>query len=301
MELKQLQYFVVSVDTGSLSRAANALFTTQPHISKTIKLLEQELGFSLLERASTGVQVTEKGKKVYEYARRMLSEQQKIVLLRQQENRRLIRLSSMPNGELARLLALYMQKSSALSVRFQDGALERVLHQVSHHQVELGFIFVSDYQSQALKNMLRHKRLEFHELKRAQLVLYAGSHNPCYARDCVGWVELKKLCFVQSREEDISLFSYVGHVRDNLLDPHHMRVTAEVSGDCALLQILRHTALGNIGCRLCAHSEPLDEVRAIRIEGAGAVQFGYVKRISHTVSDEERSFLTYLRDCLAKL
>ena len=61
----------------------------------------------------------------------------------------------------------------------------------------------------------------------------------------------------------------------------------------------RHTALGNIGCRLCAHGEPLDEVRAIRIEGAGAVQFGYVKRINHTVSDEERSFLTYLRDCLA--
>lgn len=298
MELKQLQYFVVSVDTGSLSRAADVLFTTQPHVSKTIKLLEQELGFELLERTPTGVHVTEQGKKVYEYARRMLSEGHKIAMLRQQENRCQLALTSMPSNELARLFALYLQKYDTLSVRFQQGSLERVLHQVSHHHAGIGFIFASDYQQQALKNMLRHKRLEFQELKRVKLVLYAGPHNPYYHYESIEWAELKKLCLVQNREDDISLFGYVGHMKDNLLDPRYMRMTAEVSSDHVMTQVLQHTALGNIGCRLCDQGKLVEDVRAIRIEGGDTAQFGYVKRLNHTISAVEQSFLQYICECI---
>lgn len=51
MELRELQFFVVSVDAGSLSQAAQILYTTQPHVSKTIKKLERTLGYQLLERS----------------------------------------------------------------------------------------------------------------------------------------------------------------------------------------------------------------------------------------------------------
>ena len=44
MELKWLEYFVVSVDAGSLSKAAEILYTTQPNVSKIIKELEDSLG-----------------------------------------------------------------------------------------------------------------------------------------------------------------------------------------------------------------------------------------------------------------
>lgn len=68
MDLKQLQYFVVSVESGSFKKAAEMLYTTQPHISKSIKNLETELNVQLLERKARGVEVTESGKKIYEYA-----------------------------------------------------------------------------------------------------------------------------------------------------------------------------------------------------------------------------------------
>ena len=55
MELRELQFFVVSVDAGSLSQAAQILYTTQPHVSKTIKKLERTLGYQLLERSKKGV------------------------------------------------------------------------------------------------------------------------------------------------------------------------------------------------------------------------------------------------------
>ena len=58
MDLKQLQYFVVSVDCGSFKRAAQLLYTTQPHVSKTVKALEDELGCPLFDRNVKGVRTT---------------------------------------------------------------------------------------------------------------------------------------------------------------------------------------------------------------------------------------------------
>ena len=63
MEIKQLQYFVVSVDMGSFQNAAKMLYTTQPHVSKTVKALEEELHLKLLAREARGVRMTEEGKK----------------------------------------------------------------------------------------------------------------------------------------------------------------------------------------------------------------------------------------------
>lgn len=51
MEMKQLQYFVVSAEAGSLSKAAELLYTTQPHVSMTIQKLESSLGVPLLKRS----------------------------------------------------------------------------------------------------------------------------------------------------------------------------------------------------------------------------------------------------------
>lgn len=72
MDIKQLQYLVVSIDNGSFKKASELLYTTQPHISKTIKSLEVELGMQLLKRNARGVEATEEGRKVYEYACRIL-------------------------------------------------------------------------------------------------------------------------------------------------------------------------------------------------------------------------------------
>lgn len=78
MQLKQFQYFVVSADMGSFKKAADALYTTQPHVSKIIKALEEELNLQLLNRENRGVSLTPEGKKVYEYACEILMSTEKL-------------------------------------------------------------------------------------------------------------------------------------------------------------------------------------------------------------------------------
>ena len=70
IETKQLQYLVVCAQLRSFSKAAEALYTTQPNVSKVIRMLEEELGFPVFVRQSRGITLTARGQRVYEYASR---------------------------------------------------------------------------------------------------------------------------------------------------------------------------------------------------------------------------------------
>ena len=72
MELIQLATFVAVTETGSFSRAAERLYTTQPAVSKRVRALEDELGTRLLDRSGRGVRATEAGEALLGHARRAL-------------------------------------------------------------------------------------------------------------------------------------------------------------------------------------------------------------------------------------
>jgi len=80
MKLQQLRYVVEVAKRGlNVSDAANALYTSQPGVSKQIKLLEDELGLVIFERSGkrlTGI--TEPGRLVLDISRRILGDAQNL-------------------------------------------------------------------------------------------------------------------------------------------------------------------------------------------------------------------------------
>lgn len=73
MELTQLEFFMRVVEEGSFSKAADRVFRTQPAVSIAIRRLEEEIGAPLFDRAQKSPTLTDAGKIVYDYARRMLA------------------------------------------------------------------------------------------------------------------------------------------------------------------------------------------------------------------------------------
>jgi LysR family transcriptional regulator, nitrogen assimilation regulatory protein len=72
MELDQLKTFLTVAELGTFSRAAIRLSSTQPMLSRKIKLLESELGTELFHRTGRGVVLSEGGKLLEQYARGIL-------------------------------------------------------------------------------------------------------------------------------------------------------------------------------------------------------------------------------------
>jgi LysR family hydrogen peroxide-inducible transcriptional activator len=74
MEIHQLRYFVAVAEEGSFSRAAAREHVAQPSLSQQIQKLEAELDHRLFDRLARSVVVTEAGKCLLEYARKILLE-----------------------------------------------------------------------------------------------------------------------------------------------------------------------------------------------------------------------------------
>jgi DNA-binding transcriptional LysR family regulator len=72
--LRQLEYLVTVVDTGSFTRAAEQLHVTQPALSHQMRALEQGLGGPLLERLPRAVRLTPMGRAMLPHARAALAD-----------------------------------------------------------------------------------------------------------------------------------------------------------------------------------------------------------------------------------
>ncbi len=72
MEIQQLRYFVEVAHNESFTRAATQLFVTQPMLTRSIKLLEDELNVKLIERTSKSFRLTDAGRILYEQAQGFL-------------------------------------------------------------------------------------------------------------------------------------------------------------------------------------------------------------------------------------
>ena len=75
-----LQTFLVLAETGSLSRAAPLLASTQPTLSRQLALLEAQVGQSLFERSPRGLRLTAAGAALLPAARRMREGAQDLTL-----------------------------------------------------------------------------------------------------------------------------------------------------------------------------------------------------------------------------
>lgn len=74
MDIRQIQRFVTVADLGSFNRAAQALSVSQPSLTRSIQMLEQELDARLFERGAHGVQLTTMGEELLPRARVILIE-----------------------------------------------------------------------------------------------------------------------------------------------------------------------------------------------------------------------------------
>ena len=74
MEIHQLRYFVAVAEEESFSRAAEREHVSQPSLSQQIHKLEAELNQQLFDRLPRAVVLTEAGRSLLDYARKILTE-----------------------------------------------------------------------------------------------------------------------------------------------------------------------------------------------------------------------------------
>lgn len=74
MTMNQIGCFMAVVKEKNYTRAANSLYISQPAVSKSISMLEEELGFKLLRTVNRQPELTDAGKLYYDFLRKVTDE-----------------------------------------------------------------------------------------------------------------------------------------------------------------------------------------------------------------------------------
>ena len=94
MDFKQLQSFVTVVQEESFTQAASKLFISQSTISTHIRQLETALNTKLILRTTKSLQITPKGRELYEYAQNILELKERMLQACSIESQRIIHLGA---------------------------------------------------------------------------------------------------------------------------------------------------------------------------------------------------------------
>ena len=298
MDLKQLQYFVASVDSGSLKKASEILYTSQPHVSKTIKSLEAELQVELLKRKARGVEVTKAGRKVYEHACRVLMEAGQIQNIQEEEEIHILCVAANSSDCLAHLFRCFYtdQMQSGIHARYMECGTEEIFRLVHRHQAELGFVYVDEKQMIAFRQMMEYRHLAFEELWRAEPRLFAGPKSPVYTAPSVTMMELRNLDYVQMQDEKDTLsIQLLQRSEDYQYHRRRGRVLT-TSSRSMLARMVADTQLCSISCGFCPELVGGGTIRSIPIRGTeGSIIFGCIRRGRGVLSQEAESFMEYTK------
>ena len=306
MELRQLSYFLACARCGSLTTAAEELYTTQPHVSMVIRELEKELGTRLFLRRANGVELTEAGARVYGYAQDALRNAELFRSVGREQREHSLRVATNNSSNMAVMLtAFYNERtgngetSPGLYLQFTECGIEKMIALLSGSEYDLGFLFVPDTKRSALRYLIERRQLTFSPLLDTDLVLYVGKHHPLASRSYVSPEELASLSFIQLEDDFFTVEDLLTGSPAFRRQTLAIRRVVRTNSDHMMIRMLERTDLCNLGSYWLKDAYRQYDFRRIPVEGMeGRVAFGYLSRKGEPLGDDAAGFLAFLRRTL---
>ena len=196
MDLQQMRLIRALAETGSFSKAAEKCDISQPAMSIHIQNLEEELGMLLVDRLPRGAQLTEAGKTVLEYSRKILSlvEEMKLTIgeLSGLKRGRLTICASTTPGiyTLPDALGRFKQEHPGIEVDLRIGNTQHVEEAVSNREIILGIIGQKPH----------NQELQWEHYLKDVLVAIVSPQHKLAKRKSISVAELTKEPFIQREE-----------------------------------------------------------------------------------------------------
>ena len=308
LDLKQLKYFIVCAETGSVSEAAKLLYTTQPSVSKAIKALENEMGIVLFDRMPRGISLTAKGREAYRYACRMVSDSRMLEEMGEQNMTKYLRISLNPSSWFTNQFVEFYKKNYEKDYHFEiyTAGIRTVMERVRDYLSDIGFVYVMEQQKKEFQYELARNRLVFQVMQESTATFYPGKLNSLYqecaeknntvAKPLVSMEQMKSLRFIQNyRDEFLELSD---KEKKGTFSWENLDVAVITNSDYIMEKMLRETELSNI-----SGSYLSDDKKAVNFGiplefKKNKIFFGYIRRKNDDTDELIEEFLCFLNEKL---
>ena len=195
MQIKQLEYLVKIVENGSISKAAEQLYITQPNLTKAVNSLEKEYGIRIFNRKARGVELTAEGKEFMRYARKVIAAADALdgnFISGKKEKRAELFLAAHQFDFIYPCMLQTYERFSDHRIHFNLIETDRsdVVQQVLDGTADIGFLVSNDADAKSLPWNKESGRLEIEILDRGTYYICVGPKSGFYERERVEYREI---------------------------------------------------------------------------------------------------------------
>ena len=180
MTLQQLRYVVTIAEIGTISKAAEELFVSQPSLTKALKELEKEMQITIFDRTNKGIHVSREGEIFLGYARQVLEQAALIEEKYKHKNggKQEFCIStqhySFAVNAFVDLIKEYGSENYDFSLR--ETQTYEIIDDVARMKSEIGILYLNEFNASVLEKIMKANDLKDYPY----LSFEQGEHNSFY-------------------------------------------------------------------------------------------------------------------------
>ena len=303
MTLLQMNYALTIARIGSINKAAEQLFVSQPTLTSALKDLEEEIGIKIFHRTGRGVSTTNEGMEFLRYVRQVY---QQYELLQSKYNgneniKRKFGVSTQHYSFVDKAFVEMVKQFDTLKYDFaiRETKTARVIQDVGEQISEIGILYRSEYNSRIIDMLLQKNDLEFHKLMVCQAYIYLWRGHPLAKESSITLEQLTDypcLMFEQGQEDS-------SYLSEEILTEYEYPRIIRANDRATMLNLM----VGLLGYTLCSGiiCEELNGTDFIAIpyqedeyHRNSSMEIGYIIKKNTVLSEFGEVFLQEIRKYL---
>ena len=302
MEIKQLKYFSEIVRHGSINKASQAIFISQPYLSNVVKELENELDTKLLERHKTGITLTPDGEKLLLHANRLLDDMDNLKAsfspFCRDESSIAISITGFSHI-METFIALCLNNSSYKKFTYvlNESNFATVVDEVKNNTAQVGIVHNDISFSRRYANYLENKNIRYYPLATLSPCILINKNHPVYLKNSeeIDIEDLREYGFVSytGQTED---FIYSLMIKGSAVNLDKWDKKVYIYGRGTLLHMVERTDFFSIGLNPLDFYKTCYDLAAVPIKDCeNRITFGYILRNEGGISPITEEFIGLLK------
>ena len=228
MNLLHLKYAVEVAKAGSMGKASETLLIATPNLSRSIKELEADLGITIFERTSKGMELTPEGQEFIGYAKTILGQIEQVENFYKKGTAKKQEFSiSVPRA--CYISEAFAQFSKSLTtdtaeIFYKETNSQRTIRNMQEHDYKLGIIRYAENYDRYFKTMLEEKGFQYELVTEFTYSLLMSADNPLAKKDNITFDDLKDYVEIAHADPYVPSMPISKVVKEELPDNINRRI-----------------------------------------------------------------------------
>lgn len=291
MNLNKIYYAIEVSKTGSISKAAKNLYTSQPAISMAINDLEKELGFKIFQRSQSGTQTTSKGLEYLIKCQDLISKYKEIQRQYCSDNNDIseLRISSQHfNFAVSAFMKLIEKyKDSPFKFYLKETTSLHAINHVENDYSDLSFIYINKSYREAIFNLFKEKSLTYVSIAKVIPHVFINKDHPLANKKLIKISDLYDYPMIIYEQDDTQILP-----EEFVNLPNHKQVIYTQDRGTTL-GLISNTNSFNVGTGCLHPSNGFSNIKTVKLENPEnlSMDIGYVYKSSKNLSKLCKEYL----------